>query len=67
MRYFIVDAETAGVIRYAASYQAYTDAEYASLLAGCGFTGIEFWPSLAGTVDESQSALMVISARKGSP
>ena len=32
-RYFVVDAQT-GVVRYASSMQAYTDAEYRALLSG---------------------------------
>jgi SAM-dependent methyltransferase len=37
-RYYVIDAETANVTRYAQSIQAYTDADYEALLAEAGFT-----------------------------
>lgn len=36
-RYFIIDAETAEVTRYASSMQGYTDAEYKTMLHRAGF------------------------------
>lgn len=52
-RYFIVDAEDGSVERHAASVQAYTDAEYRSLLASCGFQSVELLSSLTGDADAS--------------
>ena len=63
-RFFIIDASTGDVTRYALSAQAYTDAQYHSLLAECGFEDVKFFPSLTGTEDESQSEMMVIVAKK---
>lgn len=63
-RYFIVDAATGGVSAYAATYQAYSDGEYRSLLAECGFEDIRIFPSLTGQADESQAHYIVIVARK---
>jgi SAM-dependent methyltransferase len=62
-RYFIVDAVSGAVTRHAATMQAYTDEQYHALLAGCGFGGIEFYPSLRGETDRSQAGLMAIVAR----
>jgi SAM-dependent methyltransferase len=47
-RYFLVDAETKQVTRYAASYQAYSNPEYQAVLEECGFTRVKFFPSLTG-------------------
>ncbi len=63
-RYYIVDAATAEVTRYAGSMQAYSDEQYRSLLAGHGFGEIEFFPALAAAPDEPQSDLIAIVARK---
>lgn len=63
-RYFIIDALTSEVTRHATSKQAYTNEEYASLLAECGFGGVAFHASLGGGTDEAQSDFMVVVARK---
>ena len=63
-RYFIVDAATGEVARYALSCEAYTDEELTSLLADTGFEDVEIFPSLVGVEDESQSYNMVIVGRK---
>ena len=54
------DALTGDVTRHAASYQAYTEAEYRALLKTCGFGEIAVYPSLMGTDDPEQAALMAI-------
>ncbi len=64
IRYFIVDAQSAAVSRYAQSFQAYTDAEYHELLTECGFIGIEQYATLAGPDGEADEALVVYVARK---
>lgn len=50
-RYFIVDAETGAVTRYAQSIQSYSDADYLALLAAAGFTLDGLFPSLTGVDD----------------
>jgi SAM-dependent methyltransferase len=65
-RFFIVEALTGNVTRFAASTQAYSDAAYRALLTETGFADVAFHPSLRGEVDESQSALSVIVADKPS-
>lgn len=37
IRYFVIDADTSQVNRYAQSLQAYQDEEYRALLSECGF------------------------------
>jgi SAM-dependent methyltransferase len=63
-RYFIVEAQTSRVVRYATSMQAYTQDQYRNLLEECGFQNIAFYPSLTGEFDPSQSDLFAILARK---
>jgi len=50
-RHILVDAATAQVTRYAASYQAYSIEEYRALLEACGFVDIEIFPSLTGEAE----------------
>jgi SAM-dependent methyltransferase len=64
MRYFIVDAQTSQVTRYASSMQAYTDKQYRELLEECGFQSIVFYPSLTGETDSAQAGLFAILADK---
>ncbi len=64
VRYFVIDASTANVTEYAQTFQAYTNAEYQSILMESGFKGVEFFPSLTGAEDESQPGLMTIAAWK---
>ena len=63
-RYYVVDAKTGGVTRYASSMQAYTDAEYRALLSDCGFGDIRFHPSMSGDASEQERGLVVMTARK---
>jgi cyclopropane fatty-acyl-phospholipid synthase-like methyltransferase len=63
-RFFVVDANTGNVIRYAQSMQAYTDEGYRNLLAESGFTNICFYPALTGTPDPQQEWLIAITAVK---
>lgn len=65
-RYFILDAATGGVTRYAQSMQAYTDDQYRNVLISCGFENIMFYPSLLGKSDPDHQDLMGIVARKPS-
>lgn len=61
-RYFIIDASSGNVIRYAQSVQAYTSQDYKALLENCGYAGIRFYPSLTGEPDHRQTALLAILA-----
>lgn len=63
-RFLIVDAETSEVTRYAMSNEAYSDDEYESMVRAAGFEDVELLPSLVGVEDESQSANLVVTARK---
>jgi hypothetical protein len=63
-RYFIVDAASGQVRRYAQTFQAYSNAEYESLLVEFGFGDVRLLPSLTGVVDASASDFMAIVARK---
>ena len=63
-RYFVIDAATGGVTRYASSMQAYTDEQYRALLTTCGYDNVRFYPSLKGEVDESTNWLCAIVAQK---
>ena len=63
-RYYIVDAATGEVVLHAMSNEAYTNEQYSEILAEAGFAKIEFFPSLIGVKDESQSSNLVIVARR---
>lgn len=49
-RYYVVDAKSGQVTRYAASIQGYDEEQYRRLLEGCGFEDIEIHSSLAGAM-----------------
>ena len=63
-RFYIIDGQTGAVTSCAATSQAYSEDQFRSLLAGCGFEGINFYPSLAGAQAEGQDELIAISAAK---
>ena len=63
-RYFIIDALTGDVTRYASSMQAYTDEQYRALLTACGYNNVQVYPSLKGDVHESTDGLCAIVAQK---
>lgn len=67
IRYFVVDAANGAVSDYAQTFQAYSDAEYRSLLADSGFDDVELFPSLPGTPSASQRDLIAFVARKQAP
>lgn len=64
VRYFIVDAATGDVSSYAQTFQAYSRAEYRSLLTHWGFRNVEFVPSLTGDTAGSQLGLFAMVAIK---
>jgi len=61
-RFFVIDASTGSVSRYAQSFQAYTEDEYFSIINKSGFNYVEYLPSLIGVEDSSQKSLMAIVA-----
>ena len=63
-RYYIVDARTAAVTRFAATLQAYTHDQYRTLLQDCGFREVEFHPSLEGKEIPDTPGLLAITATK---
>ncbi len=63
-RYFIIDASTGDVARYATTYQAYTNEQYQALLKKCGFEEIEIFPSLGEAKSKYQDELIAIVAKK---
>jgi SAM-dependent methyltransferase len=64
-RYYVIDAATGEVARYSASTQAYTNEEYRSLLAKCGFGEVVFYPSLGGSANSPEGDLIAILSQKG--
>ena len=64
-RFYVIDAVTGEVTRHSATTQAYTDEEYQSLLAECGFDKIEFFTSLDGGTNGSGEDLIAILSQKG--
>jgi SAM-dependent methyltransferase len=63
-RYYVVDAATGGVARHSSSTQAYTDDQYRSLLAECGFGRVAFYSSLGGSTGAAAGDLIAILSRK---
>ncbi|MBI2850635.1 MAG: class I SAM-dependent methyltransferase [Chloroflexi bacterium] len=63
-RYFIVDGITGEVSEYSSSMQAYTKAEYRSLLNSCGFVGIKFLPPLFGMENHLFCAITLTGRKK---
>jgi len=63
-RYFVVDGALGNVTRYAASYQAYSEEAYCSLLVQHGFDKLALYPSLTGLVEGSSKDFFVILAEK---
>jgi SAM-dependent methyltransferase len=63
-RYYVVDAVAGEVARHSASTQAYTNEEYRSLLAECGFGQVVLYPSLGATVGGPGGDLIGILAHK---
>lgn len=64
IRYWIVDARTHQVTRYAQSFQAYTELEYRAMLEGKGFESVETYRSLAGDSDDGQDGLFALVGHK---
>jgi len=63
-RYFIIDAASGTVKKYASTSQAYMEDEYDQLLTDAGFSEIRRFPSLAGTDQHRQDGLFALTAKK---
>jgi hypothetical protein len=63
-RYYVIDAATGEVARHSASTQAYTNEEYRSLLAECGFGEVVFYPSLGGSAGSPEGDLIGVLSKK---
>jgi SAM-dependent methyltransferase len=57
-RWHIVDLATGDTTLHAASTQAYTEAEYATLFARCGFHDIDFLPGVGDAIQEDLFAIV---------
>jgi SAM-dependent methyltransferase len=65
-RYYIVDASTGGVTRYAQSLQAYRREQYRAALSRAGFDDVQFFLSLTGDEQETEGEFYAIVGRKRS-
>ena len=63
-RYYIIDATAGNVTCQSASTQAYTNEEYRSLLAECGFGEVVFYPSLGESAGSIQGDLIGVLSQK---
>lgn len=63
-RYYIVDAASAAVTRYAASYQAYESDELRALLEAVGFDQVRVYPSLTGEPDGTERDFCAFTAAR---
>jgi SAM-dependent methyltransferase len=64
IRYFVVDATSRQVAAYAQSLQAYSTEQYDDMLAQRGLEEIQYYPSLGGERDNSQSDFFALTARE---
>lgn len=63
-RYYVVEAKTGEVTRYAASIQGYEEEEYVRLLKSCGYSGIQKHASLGGKGGVKDKNHIVYVAKK---
>jgi SAM-dependent methyltransferase len=63
-RYYIIDAGSGEVTRYASTMQAYSEEQYRTLIQDCGFRQVVFYPSLEGNIRGETHMLMAITAKK---
>jgi SAM-dependent methyltransferase len=64
IRYYVIDAATGEVARHSSSTQAYTNQEYRSLLAECGFGEPVFYSSLGGDAGNPEGDLIAVLSQK---
>ena len=63
-RYFVIDAATGEAASHSSSTQAYTEEEYRSLLAECGFGEVVFYLSLGEETRDPQVGLIAVLSQK---
>lgn len=64
IRYFVIDAATGHLDRYAQSLQAYTDQQYEAMLVQCGFDPVRFYASLGDPEDQATGDFFAIVGQK---
>jgi SAM-dependent methyltransferase len=63
-RYHVIAAASGEVTSHSSSMQAYTNDDYRSLLADCGFGEVTFFPALGKNAGSSEAGLIAILAQK---
>ncbi len=63
-RYFVVNASSGRVTRFAQTMQAYSDDEYRSVLTECGFEDVKFLPSLVGNEAGIEEGFFVLLGQR---
>lgn len=63
-RYYVIDVQSNAVEQLGECIQGYSEDQYQTLLAECGFNGTEIHPSLAGEGGSIQDGLFVLSAHR---
>ncbi len=63
-RFFIVEANSGEVTRYAASTQAYEQEAFQPLLEEAGFRNVNFYPSLTGKMEATPGEFFVVVAQR---
>ena len=63
-RWFVIDAASGEVERFADSVQAYSDEEYEAMLAAAGFGEVAWYPSLSGRAMADEPDLSVLVATR---
>jgi len=66
-RYYVIDAATGDVSRYAQTFQGYTEEEYRELLRDVGFDDVAIRPDFPGPPVELMGELVAFAARKAGP
>ena len=61
-RYFVIDGATGAVTRFAASTQAYDEAQIEALLREAGYGEVVFYPSLTGQATETVEEFITVVA-----
>jgi ubiquinone/menaquinone biosynthesis C-methylase UbiE len=64
VRYYVIDAQSNNVELVSASYQAYSEEEYAQIIEAAGFYQVQFHPGLCKNEEDKIAGLMAISAIK---
>jgi SAM-dependent methyltransferase len=67
VRYYVLDAATAAVVRHAQTMQGYDEGAYRALLESAGFGDVTFHASLTGRAEDAEPGLCAITARAVEP